>query len=532
MAKITKKIFLILLLISAASALHAQVEASDSIPVANIAIDTAAANVSTDTSVSRVVSDTVAAGLLMDRAVFNEALDTVAASDTVPAVASEDIDKKALSEIVSTIGCPSGSKLEKEKRRFDMPRLMGGLRFGVNYADMLYSYESMECYDHHLRPNYMAGLFLQIPLGRSPLMIRPEFTVLTRGDSLTWLDVNYGITAKYFDVRLPITLSLRLGKNNVSPYLMVAPQFNVVYGGVIGYTAEDYSTRTTVPVTKAVISPYDAGVLLGAGIDFKIPTVKMPIYISVEGGYNIGLLNNFAPREMAGGGGNQSAIANNFYGAELWRGDRYNRGIEIAMRVSLPLDYDFMARYRESLKVKADTVELVNWRTDTLIRTDSVYVTGGMPSIKLSHVSYVTKECFTIAELYELMEHESDITGKRICMFDIKFDFGSYKIRPESEEPLNELVMMMQEYPQMTIEVYGHTDSIGSEEYNQKLSENRAQAVVDYISNHGISPSRIRSFGYGLRYPIDTNSTEEGRFRNRRVEFDVITIGIKRRYDN
>ena len=82
----------------------------------------------------------------------------------------------------------------------------------------------------------------------------------------------------------------------------------------------------------------------------------------------------------------------------------------------------------------------------------------------------------------------------------------------------------------MTVEVYGHTDSIGTDEYNQRLSENRAKAVVDYISNHGVSPSRVRSYGYGEKYPIDNNSTEVGRFRNRRVEFDVITIGEKRKY--
>ena len=150
--------------------------------------------------------------------------------------------------------------------------------------------------------------------------------------------------------------------------------------------------------------------------------------------------------------------------------------------------------------------------------------------IPVEPVGYHTKECFSIAELYDLIEQGEDITGKRICMFDIKFDFDSYKIRPESEEPLNELVRMMTDYPRMTIEVYGHTDSIGTAEYNQKLSENRARAVVEYISGHGISPNRVKSFGYGLRYPIDTNSTEEGRFRNRRVEFEVIAIGLNRKY--
>jgi OOP family OmpA-OmpF porin len=74
----------------------------------------------------------------------------------------------------------------------------------------------------------------------------------------------------------------------------------------------------------------------------------------------------------------------------------------------------------------------------------------------------------------------------------------------------------------MEIEIAGHTDDVGSEAYNQKLSENRAQSVATYIIEHGIDTSRLNAVGYGESRPIAFNSDEEGRQKNRRVEFKVL----------
>ena len=76
----------------------------------------------------------------------------------------------------------------------------------------------------------------------------------------------------------------------------------------------------------------------------------------------------------------------------------------------------------------------------------------------------------------------------------------------------------------MKIEVAGHTDAHGSVEYNQRLSENRARAVVEYLVSHGIDPHRLTFKGYGKSRPIDTNTTDEGRSRNRRVEFLILSM--------
>lgn len=427
-----------------------------------------------------------------------------------------------------TTAAKSNAK-ETKKVKYDLPRRIVGLRGGANFANMSYSYEPIERYTQYGVTSGMIGLFSQLPLGQV-FSLRPEVTFLSRGDSLSWKDVNYGITARYLDVRLPITMNIRRGKGNISPYLMIAPQLNIALNGQIGYSSDD-TARMTIPLARSNMNIVDFSLLLGGGIDFTINTDLLPIYVSLEGGYNFGLVNNFSINEIIDNSDDPSIIANPFFGAELWHEKRYNRGVEVAVRVGFPLDKDFLKRYRERRKALPDTVVQLEIQTDTVVNSifDTVVIMNE-PRFRSAEAAYQTKECFTIAELYNLIEQGIDITGKRICMFDIKFDFDSYKIRSESEQPLNELVRMMWDYPQMTIEVYGHTDSIGTPEYNQKLSENRANAVVEYISNHGVSPSRVKSFGYGLRYPIDTNSTEEGRFRNRRVEFDVITIGIKRKY--
>lgn len=93
---------------------------------------------------------------------------------------------------------------------------------------------------------------------------------------------------------------------------------------------------------------------------------------------------------------------------------------------------------------------------------------------------------------------------------------------PGSMEILEQAVDVLNRYPNIKVEVAGHTDSIGTEEYNQSLSERRARVVFDYLTSNGIDTSRlIGPVGYGELRPIDTNSTAEGRQRNRRTELVV-----------
>jgi outer membrane protein OmpA-like peptidoglycan-associated protein len=84
------------------------------------------------------------------------------------------------------------------------------------------------------------------------------------------------------------------------------------------------------------------------------------------------------------------------------------------------------------------------------------------------------------------------------------------------------VVKLLEENPAIEIEMSAHTDSYGSDDYNFKLSDNRARSVMEYILSKGIAPSRIISHGYGENMPVATNETDEGRQLNRRVEFKIL----------
>src|SRR5699024_4960986 len=106
---------------------------------------------------------------------------------------------------------------------------------------------------------------------------------------------------------------------------------------------------------------------------------------------------------------------------------------------------------------------------------------------------------------------------------NIFFEFDKYALRPESHTELNKVVRLLKDNPGLTVRINGYTDSVGTEEHNITLSQNRAQAVVDYLINKGISKDRLQAKGFGATHPIATNETEEGRAKNRRTELEVIS---------
>ncbi|SFD97591.1 OmpA family protein [Spirosoma endophyticum] len=112
--------------------------------------------------------------------------------------------------------------------------------------------------------------------------------------------------------------------------------------------------------------------------------------------------------------------------------------------------------------------------------------------------------------------------GHVVPLNNIFFDTGKSELRPESAPELDRLVITLNEFPKMTIEMRGHTDNTGSNEINNKLSQDRADAVREYFISKGIEPDRIASKGFGETKPVATNDTDEGRQKNRRVEFVIV----------
>jgi len=112
--------------------------------------------------------------------------------------------------------------------------------------------------------------------------------------------------------------------------------------------------------------------------------------------------------------------------------------------------------------------------------------------------------------------------GQSIVLNNIFFDTGAAELRPESYAELGILYKLMVDNPSLKIEISGHTDNVGSAGLNQRLSERRARAVVDFLIDRGIDPERLTFKGYGFDRPIASNETAEGRQMNRRTEFEII----------
>ena len=107
----------------------------------------------------------------------------------------------------------------------------------------------------------------------------------------------------------------------------------------------------------------------------------------------------------------------------------------------------------------------------------------------------------------------------------VYFELGSARLTRDSKRVLDQVVEVLQQFPQLRIEVQAHTDSLGRAESNQKLSEARARSVMEYLTSKGIDAGRLEARGYGESRPVASNDTPEGRARNRRVEFRVIEGG-------
>jgi OmpA-OmpF porin, OOP family len=152
----------------------------------------------------------------------------------------------------------------------------------------------------------------------------------------------------------------------------------------------------------------------------------------------------------------------------------------------------------------------------------------GLYSINASAAGYINTTDSISADDEGLSPFTRDIylqpieVGVTVRLKNIYFDFDKTTLKKESFTELNKVVDFLKQNSSVEIEISGHTDSKGSDEYNVSLSQGRSQSVVDYIISQGIDSFRLVAHGYGEGKPIDTNESEAGRANNRRVEFTVL----------
>jgi len=158
-------------------------------------------------------------------------------------------------------------------------------------------------------------------------------------------------------------------------------------------------------------------------------------------------------------------------------------------------------------------VTTVEWDKD-----DQVYKSkrGAYAAVDIIEVKAMTQNMVTVkaAEMAK-----SITTSGRIALYGILFDFNKAEIKPESKATLEEIAKMLKAEPNLVLHVVGHTDNVGSYEFNLGLSKKRAEAVVAaLVSEYGISASRLTANGVASLAPVAVNTSEEGRAKNRRVE--------------
>lgn len=133
------------------------------------------------------------------------------------------------------------------------------------------------------------------------------------------------------------------------------------------------------------------------------------------------------------------------------------------------------------------------------------------------------------AQLSQVLQTQETARGLIVNMSDVLFDTGKYTLKPEAREKLAKVSGILLAYPNLKVQVEGYTDNVGSEQYNQTLSQQRGDAVRAYLVEQGVSADNVSSTGYGMSNPIADNATAAGRAQNRRVQMVVSgnAIGVQ-----
>jgi outer membrane protein OmpA-like peptidoglycan-associated protein len=171
---------------------------------------------------------------------------------------------------------------------------------------------------------------------------------------------------------------------------------------------------------------------------------------------------------------------------------------------------------------------IMYYKTDSY---DCVVFNGATHTMVVNLDGYMTYTAqINIPETKEKLEIVHDVPlvkaekGAKIVLNNIFFDFNKSTLRPSSYKSLNTLLSTLKRYPSMAIEISGHTDNVGTMDYNQKLSDQRAAVVKEYLVRNGIASKRIGSYGRSFRQPIASNDTPEGRQLNRRTEIKILKM--------
>lgn len=384
-----------------------------------------------------------------------------------------------------------------------------GAGVGLHYGGMSFSDLDKKRFPTHKWMSSPAfSIFIQKEFGgKGQFAIRPELSFLKRGGSIQDIerydgysnsnieDLFYKVKAHYVDVRVPLLYQFGESNSSVRPYLGVTPILGIPMGGNIRLQ-DDYKDMSyvgyKVDLNRSNISSMNFAIAPTIGVRFNFHTGKYAqnqLFVGFEASYEIGLSDTYGSDEKDG---KAIDVVN---GSKFkFDGSRKFSGFELKMTVGIPFSV---------------------FRRSQPIVKKSTYVPP-------RRVADDEKPCYTLDEITSMMTRNVSVLGKTICAVDdINFDFGKSEIKEESFAYLNKLAETLKRM-NTAILVKGHTDNVGTDEFNMKLSKKRAEAVVKYLKKRGVKSDLLSYEYYGSTSPVKDNSTEEGRTFNRRVEFEIL----------
>ncbi len=195
----------------------------------------------------------------------------------------------------------------------------------------------------------------------------------------------------------------------------------------------------------------------------------------------------------------------------------------------------FDAKTKNGVPSSVELIDLGTGQTVSKLQTDETgnYLTT-LPIGRDYAFNVNRKGYLFYSDNYSLKQKSADSTYQKdiplqpievnasVVLRNIFFDFSKYELKPESQIELDKVVELLQQNPTVKIQIEGHTDNVGTSAENQKLSENRAKSVVNYLVSKGIQLARLSAKGFGATQPVAANTTDEGRAANRRTELKIV----------
>ena len=378
-----------------------------------------------------------------------------------------------------------------------------GIKAGIHNSSVKYS--KMNWYNTERTNSGSFSIFAEYSFSeKSPFLLRPELAFHSKGIEIEEpKKIEYSLSANHVDFRLPIIYQFNR-ENTFIPYFYAAPVVNIATGGEI--TMTEYRTTGSVlsnqkyktKLNESNFSSFNLGAMVGAGVKVPVKISDYQLNIGAEAAYYHGFSDTYGSNEKNGKANVLNIQGNNVIG------DRKFSGWELSATVSIPLG--------QKKQKKKEVVPII----------PRIVVEEPAPPAPVVVEEEPDKPCYTLEEINDLVLAKKTIVGKTICAINqINFEFGKSSLDKVSAQYLDKIVTLLKMSP-IKMEIIGHTDNVGSESFNLDLSKKRAEAVHNYLLKSGVHSSLITYNYFGMSKPIESNDTEEGRLRNRRVEFLIL----------